>query len=101
MSIEQYIESHLGCKISDKKTISSGETSSFKILTNTGLSIFAKYQDIENNNLINQARELALLKESMNAPNRPTFGSTPAIPEKAIASGIIAKATTRPDRRSC
>ena len=43
MSIEQYIESHLGCKISDKKTISSGETSSFKILTNTGLSIFAKY----------------------------------------------------------
>ena len=56
MSIEQYIESHLGCKISDKKTISSGETSSFKILTNTGLSIFAKYQDIENNNLINQAR---------------------------------------------
>ena len=68
MSIEQYIESHLGCKISDKKTISSGETSSFKILTNTGLSIFAKYQDIENNNLINQARELALLKESMNTP---------------------------------
>ena len=27
-----------------------------------------------------------------------TFGSTPAIPENAIASGIIAKATTKPER---
>ena len=26
------------------------------------------------------------------------MGSTPAIPEKAIASGIIAKATTKPER---
>ena len=39
-----------------------------KILTSTGLSIFAKYQDIENNNLINQASELVLLSESMNTP---------------------------------
>ena len=52
MSIEQHIESHLGCKVSDKKIISTGETSTLKILTSTGLSIFAKYQDIENNNLI-------------------------------------------------
>ena len=44
------------------------ETSSFKILTSTGLSIFAKYQDIENNNLINQASELLLLSESMDTP---------------------------------
>ena len=68
MSIEQYIESHLGCKVSDKKIISTGETSTLKILTSTGLSIFAKYQDIENNNLINQASELVLLSESMNTP---------------------------------
>ena len=68
MSIEQHIESHLGCKVSDKKIISAGKTSSFKILTSTGLSIFAKYQDIENNNLINQASELVLLSESMNTP---------------------------------
>ena len=68
MSIEQHIESHLGCKVSDKKIISTGETSTFKILTSTGLSIFAKYQDIENNNLINQASELVLLSESMNTP---------------------------------
>jgi len=68
MSIEQHIESHLSCKVIDKKTISAGETSSFKILTSTGLSIFAKYQDIENNNLINQASELFLLSESMDTP---------------------------------
>jgi len=68
MSIDQNIESKLGCKVIDKKTISAGETSSFKILTSTGLSIFAKYQDIENNNLINQASELVLLSESMNTP---------------------------------
>ena len=68
MSIEQHIESHLGCKVSDKKIISTGETSTFRISTSTGLSIFAKYQDIENNNLINQASELVLLSESMNTP---------------------------------
>jgi len=68
MSIDQHIESHLSCKVIDKKTISAGETSSFKILTSTGLSIFAKYQDIENNNLINQANELFLLSENMNTP---------------------------------
>jgi len=68
MSIDQLIESHLSCKVIDKKTISAGETSSFKILTSTGLSIFAKYQDIENNNLINQANELFLLSESMDTP---------------------------------
>ena len=65
MSIDQHIEYHLSCKVIDKKTISTGETSSFKILTSTGLSIFAKYQDIANNNLINQASELVLLSESM------------------------------------
>jgi len=68
MSIDQHIESCLGCKVRDKKTISTGETSSFKILTSSGLSIFAKYQDIENNNLINQANELNLLSECMNTP---------------------------------
>ena len=68
MSIDQHIESHLSCKVIDKITISAGETSSFKILTSTGLSIFAKYQDIENNNLINQASELFLLSESMDTP---------------------------------
>jgi len=68
MSIDQHIKFHLGCKVSDKKTISTGETSSFKILTSKGLSIFAKYQDIENNNLINQASELSLLSESIDTP---------------------------------
>jgi len=68
MNIDQHIEFHLGCKVSEKKTISTGKTSSFKILTSSGLSIFAKYQDIENNNLINQANELILLSESMNTP---------------------------------
>ena len=68
MSIDQHIEFHLDCKVSDKKTISNGEVSSFKILTSSGLNIFAKYQDTENNNLINQASELILLSESMKTP---------------------------------
>ena len=68
MSIDRHIESHLGCKVSEKKAISIGEISSFKILTSSGLSIFAKYQDIANNNLINQANELILLSENMNTP---------------------------------
>ena len=42
----------------------------------------------------------ARVTASRKAPNRPTWGSTPAMPEKAIASGIMAKATTRPDRMS-
>ncbi len=68
MSIDQHIESYLGFKVIDKKTISTGEISSFKILTSTGLNIFAKYQDVGNNNLINQASELVLLSESMDTP---------------------------------
>ena len=68
MSIEQHIESHLDCKVIDKKTISAGEISSYKVSTSTGLSIFAKYQDIGNNNLINQASELVLINESMDTP---------------------------------
>ena len=42
----------------------------------------------------------AMVSDRQNAPNSPTLGSTPAMPEKAIASGIIAKATTRPDSMS-
>src|SRR5699024_1167226 len=38
------------------------------------------------------ARGSAMMKEE----NRPTFGSTPAMREKEIASGIKAGATTRP-----
>jgi len=68
MSIEQHVEFHLDCKVIDKKTISTGDISSFKLLTSTGLSIFAKYQEMENNNLINQASELVLLSESMDTP---------------------------------
>ena len=68
MSIDKHIEHNLSCKVINKKRISSGETSSFKILTNTGLSIFAKYQDNKNNNLINQANELILLSEIVNTP---------------------------------
>jgi hypothetical protein len=41
---------------------------------------------------------MAIVIDRQNAPKRPTLGSTPAIPEKAIASGIIAKATTKPER---
>ena len=40
----------------------------------------------------------AIVIDKQNAPKRPTLGSTPAMPEKAIASGIIAKATTKPER---
>ena len=68
MSIDQHIEFHLGCKVIDKKTISIGEISSFKILTSTGLSIYAKYQNINNTNLINQASELVLLSSSIPTP---------------------------------
>ena len=68
MSINQHLESHLSCKVIDKQAITVGDTSSFKIFTSTGMSIFAKYQKIENNNLINQASELLLLSESMDTP---------------------------------
>jgi len=68
MNIDQHIEDHLSCKVINKKIITEGETSSFKILTSTGLSIFAKYQDIKKNNLINQANELNLLSQSINTP---------------------------------
>ena len=43
---------------------------------------------------------IAIVTERQKAPNNPTRGSTLASSEKAIASGIMAKATTSPDRRS-
>src|SRR5699024_11765304 len=38
----------------------------------------------------------AMVIGMMKEENRPTFGSTPAMMEKEIASGISASATTRP-----
>lgn len=43
-----------------------------------------------------KAETQAMAKEA----NRPTFGSTPAMTEKPIASGISASATTMPERTS-
>src|SRR5690625_7605235 len=43
-----------------------------------------------------KAMDTAMMKEAYN----PTRGSTPAMRENAIASGIRAKATTRPDSTS-
>jgi len=34
---------------------------------------------------------IAIVIDKQNAPKRPTFGSTPAMPEKAIASGSLQK----------
>ena len=42
------------------------------------------------------ATRTAIEKEAYN----PTFGSTPAITENAIASGIKARATTKPESKS-
>ena len=42
----------------------------------------------------------AMTHAMMNAENRPTCGSTPAMIEKAIASGISASATTSPPSTS-
>ena len=39
-------------------------------------------------------------QKAKNDAYKPTFGSTPAIIEKAIASGIKASATTKPDNVS-
>ena len=44
--------------------------------------------------------EKAMMIAIENEAYSPTFGSTPAIIEKEIASGIRARATTRPDSRS-
>ena len=43
---------------------------------------------------------IAVIKAIQKEAYRPTFGSTPAIIEKAMASGISAKATTSPARIS-
>src|SRR5699024_8310394 len=42
----------------------------------------------------------AIVTAIMNDENNPTFGSTPAMMENEIASGIRARATTRPARAS-
>src|SRR3546814_20501465 len=42
----------------------------------------------------------AITTEIQNAAYKPTFGSTPAITEKAIASGTRARATTTPASQS-
>ena len=42
----------------------------------------------------------AMVSDRQKAPNSPTCGSTPAMPENAMASGIMAKATTKPESRS-
>ena len=43
---------------------------------------------------------IAVITAMQNDAYRPTFGSTPAISEKAMASGISASATSTPDSRS-
>lgn len=43
---------------------------------------------------------IAIVTAMVNEANKPTRGSTPAIIEKEIASGINANATTRPARTS-
>ena len=43
---------------------------------------------------------IAVITAIQNEAYKPTLGSTPAIIEKAMASGISAKATTKPDKTS-
>ncbi len=59
--------------------------------------------DLYKDQLTNRLDPSMSIMQGINAkvrkkPKSPTLGSTPAIPEKAIASGIIANATTRPAR---
>ena len=68
MSIDAHIELHLNFKVKSKTPLHSGQTDAFKVKVTNGITLFAKYQDISNNNLRNQSVELGLLGKSLRTP---------------------------------
>jgi fructosamine-3-kinase len=68
MSIDAHIESHLNCTVDSKTSLNCVKTSAFKVKMTDGKTLFAKYQETANNNLINQSIELTLLGESLTTP---------------------------------
>ncbi len=68
MTIEAEIETELGEKVTSIVTIKNNTIQIYKITTNKANTYLAKYQTEPNNNFINQAKELNLLRNYIHTP---------------------------------
>jgi fructosamine-3-kinase len=68
MSIESEINNNLGFNVISKVTIKDSAIKIYKILTDKDVTLLAKYQEKPNDNLINQAKELDLLRDYIHTP---------------------------------
>ena len=68
MSIESEINNNLGFNVISKVTIKDSAIKIYKILTDKDDTFLVKYQEKPNDNLINQAKELNLLRDYIHTP---------------------------------
>ena len=68
MSIESEINNNLGYNVISKVTIKDSAIKIYKILTDKDDTFLVKYQEKPNDNLINQAKELNLLRDYIHTP---------------------------------
>jgi fructosamine-3-kinase len=68
MSIESQIKNNLGYNVISKVVIKNSTIKIYKILTDKDDTFLAKYQEKPNDNLINQAKELNLLRDYIHTP---------------------------------
>jgi fructosamine-3-kinase len=69
MSIESEIKNNLSYNVISKVAIKDSAIKIYKILTDKGDTFLAKYQEKPNDNLINQAKELNLLRDYIHTPD--------------------------------
>lgn len=68
MSVEKFIQKHLGKNIKSVHSIGSSLFSANKVVLEDGSKVFIKTQQTPNQSLIQEAYELNLLRESVNTP---------------------------------
>ncbi len=68
MSIESQIKNNLGYNVISNVLIKNSTIKIYKILTDKDVTLLAKYQEKPNDNLINQAKELDLLRDYIHTP---------------------------------
>ncbi len=68
MQVENHIEKHLSKRVVNKISIGTGIFQAYKVKLNSGDCVFIKYQQKSDNSLINEAKELKLLGNTVNTP---------------------------------
>lgn len=68
MSIEAHIKQHLSLGVIGKQSVGTGLFSAYQVTLSDGSSAFIKYQSNPNQQLVNEGRELTLLRKTIHTP---------------------------------